>query len=76
MQTSILGGLDEQGQILLTNVYTNLLRLPKEVLRQIIAHCPAATDEVRPLAAQAAAALLCMKGNTIRTLFIITIMIC
>ena len=66
-------GLDEQGQILLTNVYTNLSKLPKEILRQIISHFPTETEEVRPVAAQAAAVLLCVKGNTIRPLLLYTI---
>ena len=56
-----------QGQVLLTNVYLNLCKLPKRVLAEIckLPALAGATDDVRPLVAKAASRLLRLPGNTI-----------
>ena len=61
-----------QGQVLLTNVYLNLAKLPRHLLQQIcqkLPSLPSVSDDVRPLAAKAASRLLRLPGNTVSFVF-------
>ena len=60
-------GLAEQSQVLVTNLYLNLCKLSKNTLSLILSESPE-TERAKPLASQAAAALLRISANGIRCL--------
>jgi hypothetical protein len=62
-----LAGLAEQSQVLVTNLYLNLCKLSKNTLSSILSALPK-TQQAKPLASQAAAALLRISANGIRCL--------
>ena len=63
----LLAGLAEQSQVLVTNLYLNLCKLSKNTLSSILSSLPK-TQQAKPLASQAAAALLRISANGIRCL--------
>lgn len=59
-----MAGLGVQAQVLLTNTYLNLGKLPAELLTEVCERLGNREQGVRPLVARAASHLLCVNAAT------------
>ena len=61
-------GMVAQCQVLVTNLYLNLCKLPRKILTGVCSGLPAISTDVRPLAAKAAAHLIRVSGRTVNNI--------
>ena len=58
----------DQCQVLVTNLYLNLCKLPRQLLLGVCNALPAISTDVRPLASKAAAHLIRVSGRTVNNI--------
>ena len=68
MIPKLVAGMVDQCQVLVTNLYLNLCKLPRQLLLGVCQALPAISTDVRPLAAKAAAHLIRVSGRTVNNI--------